>query len=196
MSMSFGWFKHFAFLIYRVLIDSFLFTVYSIADVAAFSTEKKNNNIRYPFGRRTFIITDRTAADHILRSMNYSARFAFDYGLKILGMYKKGLIWNNDHRCWKKNRAAFQKGLSSTNMKNVVAFAKENVKLVFPHVRKSDDKINMLNALRWITLNFTMAQLLGLPFEKDLDSANDLIESIVEYFKGKKETICSKIVDC
>ena len=174
--------------LFRVVVDSYRFFRFSVAQVASFYPTGEPV-VLYPFGRRTIIFTRKQACHHILNDprhqRNYQTRFGVESGLRELGMLNCGVIWNNDDKLWKCNRRSFQNGLTDSVFKDIVDQAPEHVDLVLEHVpRQADGTIHMMNALRWVTLNFTMVQLLGLERVEDWSQAMDMIEAIVAYFKA------------
>ncbi|KAJ1566165.1 hypothetical protein HK096_004059 [Nowakowskiella sp. JEL0078] len=128
--------------------------------------------ILFPFGKRTVIFHTRTAASHILEqsmAKAYRKRFATDDGLRALGMLHRGLIWNNNLESWGKVRGCFQDGLSNANLKQVPELAKQFVDLSFSSYSKG--LINTLDSFR-------------LPRKDTWELAEDLITSVVNYFKA------------
>ena len=180
---------------WQVLRDSWTFSFYTVAEVADYvcsnNNDKKRAIIRFPFGRRTLFFSSPDSAAHVLSNVKafskYRFRFATVSGLQMLGMYERGLIWNNNLESWKCVRSCFHKTLSNSCLDQVcdiVYGSMDNILARMPIVDPSTRAINMLDALRWMTLNLTLELMLGLPGLTQWDDAKPIIEAIVDFFKA------------
>lgn len=115
----------------------------------------------------TILTSDRYLMNDILNgplSKNFTSRMASDQGLYKLGMFKNGIIWNNDKLSWKKNRKAFENNFSHKHLKDAVDITREainnEIKRIkniyeFPLVKDGmlNQQIDLLNFLRKVTLS-------------------------------------------
>lgn len=53
-------------------------------------------------------------ASRVFDSPSFHSRLGEDSGLKALGMFRRGIIWNNDVERWAIQRKIFHKGTSSS----------------------------------------------------------------------------------
>lgn len=78
-------------------------------------------------GQQLIITADPVFADYIFSGNNkgnYVQRPASTDGLQKLGMFGRGLIWNNDLDVWKRVRGCFQRALGESALNQAAAVAK------------------------------------------------------------------------
>ncbi|CAI2166738.1 1022_t:CDS:1 [Funneliformis geosporum] len=119
---------------------------------------------------------------------NFISRTGNDDGLKAIGMYQKGIIWNNDVPKWTLQRRIFQSGLSSNVRKKAFDVALENARQEIKGIKATAQDnntvptIDLLNFLRHSTLAITLDVALGI--QLDRERSQYLIDCIVDYFKA------------
>jgi len=50
-----------------------------------------------------------------MKSDKFNTRFGEEYGLRQIGMFDTGIIWNGDNDKWSRLRKKFQSGKSDTS---------------------------------------------------------------------------------
>jgi len=138
-------------------------------------------------GEPTIVTNNPTVARHIFKNngINYTSRLGYDTGLKHIGMFENGIIWNNNTKIWKKLRLFFQNALNAKTLNSAIhasVSAAKNMtcKLNELRQRTQDGRVETLNVLRRITLEITNTLMFGVDIEND----EKLVEIIVEYFKA------------
>ena len=61
-----------------------------------------------------------------------------DEGLKMIGMFENGVIWNNDKAKWSIHRTAFQNALNNETLRRTAAIAR---KKTYDSILKVREKI-------------------------------------------------------
>jgi cytochrome P450 len=112
------------------------------------------------FGRRIVFITNYSLAKKMMMSYGNSflQRFGDDRGLGIVGMYRRGLIWNNDTDAWQRNRRIYEmtvnRGIDVLQEKAEKYLNGLSIDLCKP--------ISILYILRRFTLSMTLECLFGI----------------------------------
>ncbi|CAG8513939.1 18119_t:CDS:1 [Dentiscutata erythropus] len=142
-------------------------------------------------GEYTIITCDAEFAQRILsdnNSKNFIIRMGNDHGLKEIGMYKNGIIWNNDVSKWTHQKHIFQAGLASNARQRAFNVAVEKTRQEINRIKTSALKnnntptVDLLNVFRHITLAIILEVSLGI--QLDLEKSQNLIDCVVEYFKA------------
>jgi hypothetical protein len=120
-------------------------------------------------------------------STNFISRMGNDDGLKAIGMFKKGIVWNNDIKRWVIQKRAFQNGLTSEVRQKASVVAKESTQqeiLLIKNAARENNvsTVDLLNVVRHITLAVTLDVALGI--QLDRERSQYLIDCIVGYFKA------------
>ncbi|CAG8800088.1 23689_t:CDS:1, partial [Racocetra persica] len=141
-------------------------------------------------GEYTIITCDAEFAQQILcgvNSKNFIIRMGNDDGLKEIGMYQNGIIWNNDVSKWTLQKHIFQAGLDSNARHRASIIAVEKTQQEINRIKISALKenvptVDLLNVFRHITLAITLEVTLGI--QLDYEKSQCLIDCIVDYFKA------------
>ncbi|CAG8586746.1 4784_t:CDS:1, partial [Racocetra fulgida] len=141
-------------------------------------------------GGYTIITCDAEFAQQILcgvNSKNFIIRMGNDDGLKEIGMYQSGIIWNNDVSKWTLQKRIFQAGLDSNARQRASIIAIEKTQQEINRIKISALKeniptVDLLNVFRHITLAITLEVTLGI--QLDYEKSQYLIDCIVDYFKA------------
>ncbi|KAL7553947.1 hypothetical protein ACHAWF_018846 [Thalassiosira exigua] len=131
------------------------------------------------------ITKDPNIAHYIFKGksrFNYVRRPASDEGLKRLGMYEQGLIWNNNTDIWKRIRGCFQEALNSKNIDHATSSIKTNADDIL-----TEGALDMMNVCRRLTFRATLSTFFGIS-SCDYDSLgireDQFINAIISYFKA------------
>ncbi|CAG8483886.1 5459_t:CDS:1 [Diversispora eburnea] len=142
-------------------------------------------------GGYTIVTCDAEFSQKILsgtESKNFIIRMGNKDGLKAIGMYKKGIIWNNDVSKWNLQRHIFQSGLSSDVRRkaSIVArnITRQEIHRIKTSVRKDNTMptVDLINVLRHITLAVVLDVAFGTKLDRERSEI--LIDCIVNYFKA------------
>ena len=187
------WAHQIAWFYYRMVVDSYLFSFRTVSEVADRACQEETSNqpvIRFPYGQRTIVFSNKDDVAYILSNpkvnKNYRTRFATNFGLNMLGMYKSGLIWNNDLGSWQSVRRCFDHTLSTSTLNRLQSFVQDQFPKILEKMPRDENggTIDMLDALRWMTLNITLDMMLGLPVVDEWNKAQGILEAIVAFFKA------------
>jgi hypothetical protein len=128
----------------------------------------------------TLIVANRKLANQILESKNFHQRPAADAGLKKLGMYHRGIIWNNDLDAWHQGRSAFQRALNAQGIDQ----AKEDLDICIKEALQSlqgESFVDMKEFFQMLTLDFTLRWAFGCP-PLPLQEKRELGRDVSAYF--------------
>lgn len=145
------------------------------------------------FGQETIITKDKDIIIHIMRTnpKNYATRFGNHEGLKIIGMYDRGIIWNTVLEKWKQQRKIFQIGVRNEVLENandiIIMHTQKEISNLKKKIRVSPsepivllDNIKLMNFRNTLKLMFNVEE----EFSADNSVENEIILSIGEYFKA------------
>jgi len=136
-------------------------------------------------GTKLLITKDPKVADYIFNgrsNTNYVRRPASVEGLKSLGMYNRGLIWNNSIPHWKKIRACFQEALCHENI-NKAAY---NIEIESKDLLV-EGEVDLMNLCRQLTFRATLHTFFGIDAREYSSKGIDelqFIQAIISYFKA------------
>lgn len=161
-------------------------------------------------GKQFIITKDAELAAYIFNGPlkhNYVRRPASGEGLRRLGMYERGLIWNNNLSVWNTIRDCFQKALNNAALKEAEKVVQQEAKqlldncfvesqdnensIVSNHentaLRSQAASVDMLAISRQLTFRATLRVFFGLEslkFEEFGINEEGFIAAIVAYFKA------------
>ena len=144
------------------------------------------------FGQETIITKDKEIMIHIMRAnpSNYATRFGNELGLKIIGMYDRGIIWNTFVDKWKKQRKIFQIGVRNEILENatdlIILNTKKEIAILKEKIKGSSNKILLLDNIKLMNFRNTMKLMFNVdkPFSPNNSVEMEIIQSIGEYFKA------------
>jgi nicotinamide riboside kinase len=119
--------------------------------------------------KNLYVISSHNLASSILQRHGKDVlvqRFGQDEGLKAMGMFERGLIWNNNDTIWKLHRGIFQKAVLQANTDDLRIWSHryfERNPIQVAHVGNlgagSSSGFSMLEWIRGYTLTMTMEGL-------------------------------------
>jgi hypothetical protein len=132
-------------------LDSFLTN--GIPNTVAKILHTKGDCIKIQVNNKPMIVTSNpTVATHVFKTnpSNYIERFCDDDGLKLLGMYDQGVIWNNNHDAWHKASKLFTNSITARSLEDSRAFVTTTTKILFSASVLVDEptEVSVLNLCR------------------------------------------------
>lgn len=131
-------------------------------------------------GQPTLIVANRKLANQILESKNFYQRPAADEGLKELGMYHRGIIWNNDLDAWHRGRLAFKRALNAQGLEEAKVTLDACVEEAVQSLQE-ESFVDMKQFFQMLTLDFTLRWAFDCP-PLSLQEKQELGRDVSAYF--------------
>eukprot|EP01060_Flectonema_neradi_P012183 TRINITY_DN19071_c0_g1_i1.p1 TRINITY_DN19071_c0_g1~~TRINITY_DN19071_c0_g1_i1.p1 ORF type:complete len:444 (+),score=67.32 TRINITY_DN19071_c0_g1_i1:1-1332(+) len=142
-------------------------------------------------GRPVLITSKPTLAENIFRDRSFYYRFGTDEGLRRLGMFKQGVIWNNDHSTWHAARHhGFQPHLNTPSLNEGAELAAAAMKRYIDKAVSSNKPFDMLKALRLSTLEVPLRVFLGIRCDIPDQDLCQIVDDVVAYFGAWEFFLC------
>lgn len=122
--------------------------------IKSFSTRMLKKQVlseKHCLGKTDVVFTrDPLVADYVFigpRNKNYVERWGNEDGLRTLGMYDAGIIWNNTN-LWESQRQLFQKAINGKAIDQAVAIASDQAMQIFESASMKPQDVDVLNLMR------------------------------------------------
>ncbi|CAF0794570.1 unnamed protein product, partial [Brachionus calyciflorus] len=170
--------------------------LYTVPEFTDYWLSKYGKTVRVYILGETILTSDHHLIRDILigpNSKNFTSRMGNNEGLQNIGMFNKGIIWNNDKKKWKTGRMAFDSNFTSEFLKKTEYISQEKILNEILKLNKSDKikcvknghlnyQIDLMNFFRKITLSIVLEVCFGVSISDD--DKDLIIKSIVDYFKA------------
>eukprot|EP01061_Rhynchopus_euleeides_P030382 TRINITY_DN504_c0_g3_i1.p1 TRINITY_DN504_c0_g3~~TRINITY_DN504_c0_g3_i1.p1 ORF type:complete len:446 (+),score=117.94 TRINITY_DN504_c0_g3_i1:63-1340(+) len=142
-------------------------------------------------GKDMIITSKPSLARHVFRESSFHSRFGTDEGLKRLGMYECGVIWNNDRQTWNSARKhGFLAHLGNESLKKGADVAVHAMLQKLEKALEKGGPFDMLKAVRLATMEVPLRVFLGITKELSDDFLEGLVDAVVAYFEAWEYFLC------